>query len=407
MYHTVARVGEIAEGRGLPVEIEGRVIAVFLDERKLLRDRRRLPAQGSTALRRNRLRQDGHLHLARLAIQPGRRPHGSIAAIESEPIPFESTATRSRSTRDRASRRDLVQVRAVELRNERRELVNACCLHRRDRAARGDQGRRTAGARARARPGARAGPRRRAQPDRSLHPVGAGRDAAVVSLRHRLRPGGHGRASGAGLHAVPGRAIASGARTRDCSAARASRRSTRPSTKNGSIPTPGLLAGHRGRGDGPGRHHGPPRPLPVRPAQAGRDRSTSRAAPAASARWWSRWPRRPARGSRPPPAAPSELELCRRLGADLALNYKTDDIPARLREFAPEGVDVWYETQREPNLEVSDPPAPQARPDDPDGRPRRPSRPCRWAPSIRGTARSSASPCSTRRPRSSAAAPTT
>ena len=50
-----------------------------------------------------------------------------------------------------------------------------------------------------------------------------------------------------------------------------------------------------------------------------------------------------------------ELELCRRLGADLALNYKTDDIPARLREFAPEGVDVWYETQREPNLEVAIP----------------------------------------------------
>jgi nitrite reductase (NADH) small subunit/3-phenylpropionate/trans-cinnamate dioxygenase ferredoxin subunit len=32
MYHTVARVGEIAEGRGIPVEINGRVIAVFLDE---------------------------------------------------------------------------------------------------------------------------------------------------------------------------------------------------------------------------------------------------------------------------------------------------------------------------------------------------------------------------------------
>ena len=49
------------------------------------------------------------------------------------------------------------------------------------------------------------------------------------------------------------------------------------------------------------------------------------------------------------------VELCKSLGADLALNYKTDDIPARLREFAPEGVDVWYETQREPNLEVSIP----------------------------------------------------
>jgi NADPH2:quinone reductase len=53
--------------------------------------------------------------------------------------------------------------------------------------------------------------------------------------------------------------------------------------------------------------------------------------------------------------SPERVELCRRLGADLVLNYKTDDIPARLRDFAPEGVDVWYETQREPNLEVSIP----------------------------------------------------
>jgi nitrite reductase (NADH) small subunit/3-phenylpropionate/trans-cinnamate dioxygenase ferredoxin subunit len=31
MYHTVARVGEIAEGRGVRVEIDGRAIAVFLE----------------------------------------------------------------------------------------------------------------------------------------------------------------------------------------------------------------------------------------------------------------------------------------------------------------------------------------------------------------------------------------
>ncbi len=49
------------------------------------------------------------------------------------------------------------------------------------------------------------------------------------------------------------------------------------------------------------------------------------------------------------------VQLCRDLGADLALNYKTDDIPAKIREFSPEGVDVWYETQREPDLEVSIP----------------------------------------------------
>ena len=53
--------------------------------------------------------------------------------------------------------------------------------------------------------------------------------------------------------------------------------------------------------------------------------------------------------------SPDRVELCQRLGADLALNYKTDDIPGRLREFSPEGIDVWYETQREPNLELSIP----------------------------------------------------
>ena len=53
--------------------------------------------------------------------------------------------------------------------------------------------------------------------------------------------------------------------------------------------------------------------------------------------------------------SPEKMELCRSLGADLALNYKTDDLPARLREFAPEGIDVWYETRRDPDLEVSIP----------------------------------------------------
>ena len=53
--------------------------------------------------------------------------------------------------------------------------------------------------------------------------------------------------------------------------------------------------------------------------------------------------------------SPDRVELCRTLGADLALNYKTDDVPAQLREFAPDGIDVWYETQREPTLEVSIP----------------------------------------------------
>jgi NADPH2:quinone reductase len=42
---------------------------------------------------------------------------------------------------------------------------------------------------------------------------------------------------------------------------------------------------------------------------------------------------------------------CRKLGADLAVNYKTEDIDAKIREFAPNGVNVWWETLREPSFE--------------------------------------------------------
>lgn len=50
--------------------------------------------------------------------------------------------------------------------------------------------------------------------------------------------------------------------------------------------------------------------------------------------------------------SPEKVELCKSLGADLALNYRIDDIPARLREFAPEGIDVWFESLRDPSLET-------------------------------------------------------
>lgn len=46
-----------------------------------------------------------------------------------------------------------------------------------------------------------------------------------------------------------------------------------------------------------------------------------------------------------------KIEVCRQLGADLALNYKTQDVEAALRAFAPGGVNVWWETLREPNFE--------------------------------------------------------
>jgi NADPH:quinone reductase len=46
-----------------------------------------------------------------------------------------------------------------------------------------------------------------------------------------------------------------------------------------------------------------------------------------------------------------KVKLCRELGADLAINYKTDDVDARIKELAPKGVNVWWETLREPNFD--------------------------------------------------------
>ncbi len=49
--------------------------------------------------------------------------------------------------------------------------------------------------------------------------------------------------------------------------------------------------------------------------------------------------------------SPEKVKLCRDFGADLAINYKTEDIDARIRQFAPKGVNVWWETLREPNFD--------------------------------------------------------
>jgi NADPH2:quinone reductase len=46
-----------------------------------------------------------------------------------------------------------------------------------------------------------------------------------------------------------------------------------------------------------------------------------------------------------------KAELCKRWGADRVLNYKSDDVPAALRDFTgTKGVQVWFETQREPDF---------------------------------------------------------
>jgi NADPH2:quinone reductase len=53
---------------------------------------------------------------------------------------------------------------------------------------------------------------------------------------------------------------------------------------------------------------------------------------------------------------PEKAELCKKWGADRVLNYKTDDVPAAIKEFTEGlGVQVWYETQREPDFQKTVP----------------------------------------------------
>jgi NADPH2:quinone reductase len=46
-----------------------------------------------------------------------------------------------------------------------------------------------------------------------------------------------------------------------------------------------------------------------------------------------------------------KVAACRELGADAAINYKTEDVAARVQAIAPSGVNVWWETLREPNFD--------------------------------------------------------
>ncbi len=46
-----------------------------------------------------------------------------------------------------------------------------------------------------------------------------------------------------------------------------------------------------------------------------------------------------------------KLEVCRQLGADLAINYKTQNVEAEIKKLAPAGVNVWWETLREPDFD--------------------------------------------------------
>jgi NADPH2:quinone reductase len=50
-----------------------------------------------------------------------------------------------------------------------------------------------------------------------------------------------------------------------------------------------------------------------------------------------------------------KVKICRELGADAAINYKQEDVAARVKELAPGGVNVWWETLREPNFDLTVP----------------------------------------------------
>ncbi len=46
-----------------------------------------------------------------------------------------------------------------------------------------------------------------------------------------------------------------------------------------------------------------------------------------------------------------KVEAARALGADVVVNYKTDNVDEAIHHFAPNGLDVWWETLREPDFE--------------------------------------------------------
>jgi NADPH:quinone reductase len=46
-----------------------------------------------------------------------------------------------------------------------------------------------------------------------------------------------------------------------------------------------------------------------------------------------------------------KVRRARELGADLAIQYRTQDVVAAVKAFAPDGVNVWWETLREPDFE--------------------------------------------------------
>jgi NADPH2:quinone reductase len=50
-----------------------------------------------------------------------------------------------------------------------------------------------------------------------------------------------------------------------------------------------------------------------------------------------------------------KVKACRELGADAAINYKTQDVNSEIKKLAHQGVNVWWETLREPNFDLAVP----------------------------------------------------
>ncbi len=52
---------------------------------------------------------------------------------------------------------------------------------------------------------------------------------------------------------------------------------------------------------------------------------------------------------------PEKVELCRKYGAAVAINYKTENVQECVKAAAPQGLNVWWETLREPNFDLTIP----------------------------------------------------
>ena len=50
--------------------------------------------------------------------------------------------------------------------------------------------------------------------------------------------------------------------------------------------------------------------------------------------------------------SPEKVQACQDLGADRAINYKEENVGEAIRAAAPEGVNLWWETTREPNFDL-------------------------------------------------------